>query len=69
MDLYFRQRDGPSYETCTTIVDTEVVLENRILNPSVIINEVTPISGSSSAGRRWPALDDYILNNQPSNTM
>lgn len=61
----------PGYEPCTTIKDTELLLEKRLVSVDVIAaspQEVLPAADTHKQSARtgtFPLLDPVILNKEP----
>jgi hypothetical protein len=61
----------PGYEPCTTIKDTELLLEKRLVSVDVVVagvQEVLPTGDTHKQSTRagiFPLLDPIILNKEP----
>jgi hypothetical protein len=76
--LYCRKRFGealvrtPGYEPCTTIKDTELLLEKRLVSVDVVVaspQEVLTTADTQKQSAKaviFPLLDPVVLNKEPS---
>jgi hypothetical protein len=58
----------PGYEPCTTIRDTELLLEKRLASVDIVVGspqEVLQTTGPQQQSGAFPLLDPVALNKEP----